>query len=55
MRLIAFLLATVSFVITLASIVGTIGSFLPSPFHGAVCALLGLGLTVFWLVVAERH
>ena len=53
MRIIAFLLALVSFVTGLCAIVA--GAMMPSPLYGAVCALLGLGLTVFWLVVAERH
>lgn len=53
MRLIAFILALVSFVTGLCSIVA--GAMFQNPWHGSVCTMLGFGLTVFWLVVAERH
>lgn len=53
MRLIAFFLALVSFITGLCAIVA--GAMLANPWYGAVCTILGFGLTVFWLVVAERH
>lgn len=53
MRFIAFTLALVSFIMGLLAIVG--GALFSNPWHGAVCTILGFGLTVFWLIVAERH
>ena len=53
MRLIAFFLAFVSFVTGLSAIVA--GVMLANPWYGAICTILGFGLTAFWLVVAERH
>ena len=53
MRIIAFLLALVSFVTGLCAIVA--GAMMCTPWYGVVFTLLGFGLTVFWLVVAERH
>lgn len=55
MRLIAFTLALISFCTTLASVVGTIGGYMPTPLFGAVLTIVGSGLTLFWLSVAGHH
>lgn len=53
MRLIAFLLALVSFVTGLFAIVA--GAMMPNPWIGAACTIVGFCLTVLFLVVAEMY
>lgn len=54
MRAIALVLSLVSFVTSLISALGVVAQYM-TPVHGSVLALLGLGLTGFWLSVANKH